>query len=650
MTFLRAIISFFLLLLISELAAQVPFVCRGEYYLTLRARRFNELFTVNIDPRTQLVTFDQVPIVDGFDLNAMGYRITDNFIYIIDQTNTGLLRIHGDGTIARLRVLEELPSYRYFAGACTPDGNYLIISGSPIDFGFGSANINLVFIDLRDPAYPTREVRLDNNRFLFFDMAFDPFTGICYGYDANNQVLCTIDITTGAMSQVGNPGQIANSMGTLFFDAFGNLYGYGRPEGGNAQNTLFNIDKLTGQVTVRTTGESADRSDGAACPFTIKLTKDAFPRETVACNEIIYTFTIANATGIVQDGIVFEDIMPDGMEIIEIVNNPFGGDRINTGRSNELVFENMVLPLGLDSLIVKVRSGADVSGLLKNQARLDNLLESLGGFTLSDDPRTLQVEDSTSVLIRPLDIDLSSQNKLICRGDSLLLSGDLPSVQYLWMDQFTGPSFAVTSEGTYWVELRSECDVSFDTIVVDYAPPITVDVGPDRSLILGDSFTITPEITGLGPFSYYWTTSDKKETLSCDDCETPTIRPFFDGVYSLVVEDGSGCEEGDELEVLVDRNIYLWIPNAFTPNDDGVNDFFYVVGQYPYMIADFSIYSRWGQKLYQNENILVNSERDGWNGYVGTQMMNPGVYVYKAIIELVDGTQQHFTGDVTLVR
>ncbi len=634
-----------------ELEAQIPFVCRGDYYLTLRSRQFNELFTIDIDPVTQRATFARVPgFPDGYHLNAMGYRSTDNFIYIIELNTTSLLQVHGDGSITQLRAMDELPSLRYFAGACTPDGNYLIISGSPQDFGFGSANTNLVFIDLRDPSYPTREQAMRDNRTLFFDMAFDPFTGICYSYDVNSRALISIDIERGTTQQIGRPNQVANSMGTLFFDAFGNLYGYGRPDNSDSQNTLFSIDKETGELTVRTTGESADRSDGCSCPFTIKLSKDVVPRTTVACEDVTYTFTIANATGRVQDGIRFRDKMPEGMEIVEIINNPFGGNRLDTGNPNELLITDMVLPIGLDSMMVRVRTGRDMQGLYRNQAVLDNLSESLGLFTVSDDPTTLAEEDSTALLVLPLTIDLSKQSQYLCRGDTLTLSGDLPFVNYLWQDQFRGRSFAISKPGTYWVEISSSCDVRYDTITVVHAPLLEVDVGPDRSVILGDSFQVEPVVNGLGPFRYSWGPADLEETISCVSCLNPVIQPFFDDVYKLDVVDAAGCRNSDAFEVIVDRNIYLWIPNAFSPNADGINDFFYVAGRQDYLIEDFSIFSRWGERVFQNQDILVNSETDGWDGIARAGKMMPGVYIYKAVILLPDGTRALYSGDVTLLQ
>ncbi len=647
-----------LLLLVSayylSVDAQRPFVCRGEYYLTLRPEsgRFNELFTVDINPNTEKVTFNAVPGFDnGFDLNAMGYRVTDNYIYIIEQTEDNtLLRISGDGRITRLRAMTELPDLRYFAAACTPDGNYLVVSASPFDLGFGSANINLVFVDLRDPSYPTRTVNLDNKRYLFFDMAFDPFTGECYGYDSNEQTLIKIDINSGSIRPVGRGGQISTSMGALFFDAFGRLYGYGRPEGSSSQNTLFEINKVTGKVTARTSGEEADRSDGCSCPYTIKLTKDVSPRETLPCGEVEYKFVIGNASAIVRDGISFRDQMPPGFEILEILRNPFGGNRVETGKSNELIIENMTVPLGIDSIIVKVRIGEDLGGIYKNQAILDNLPESLGGFTRSDDPKTLQVADSTALFVKTLEVDLAKQNYLVCPGETLTLTGDRSDAIYLWQDEVRAHSFEITKPGTYWVEARTLCEVKYDTIEVAYAPPLSVEVGPDYDIILGDSFQVDPVIVGQGPFTYNWSTTDRSETIRCPDCEATILTPFNNATYTLTVTDAAGCIASDDLKVLVDRNIYIWIANAFSPNGDGINDYFYVQGRYTYEISDFEIYSRWGDRLFHTQNIQVNHETAGWDGIAGSSPMIPGVYVYRVVLEFIDGTKRYFTGDVTLVK
>ena len=633
--------------------AQTPFICRGDYYLTLRAdnRDFSELFTVIIDQSTSKVSLEKIPnFQDGFDLNAMGYRSTDNFIYVIDQVDNGLLRIDAEGRIDKLRVMDELPNLRYFAGACTPDGNYLIISGSPFDFGFGSANTNLIFIDLRDPSYPTREVRMRDNPYLFFDMDFDPFTGICYAFDSNDRTLLRIDINRGTTAPVGRANQPCSSMGALFFDAFGNLYGYGRPSTGNSQNTLFQINKTSGELTARTTGEEASRSDGCSCPYTIELEKTVMPRSAAPCSEVIYSFSIANASAIPRTGVEFYDKMPEGFEVLEVLRNPFGGDIIDTGNPNELLIRNLLVPLGVDSFQVKVRVGENLAGVYSNQALLNGLPKSLGGSTISDDPTTVARDDPTILNVIPLTVDIKSQNRQVCEGDTLVLSGSQLGAMYLWQDGSTDITYRVTTPGTYYVEARTICEVVYDTVVVEFSPPLSVDLGDDRSLTLGESFSIEPSVFGVGPFGYQWTESDEVTTIECANCAEATITPFFDTRYQVTVTDAAGCIESDFIDVLVDRSVYIWIPNAFSPNGDGVNDYFYVAGKYDYEIASFEIFSRWGQRLFQNKNIRVNSEFDGWGGLGHGKMMNPGVYVYRAVLEFIDGSKQYFSGDVTLIR
>ncbi|MCB0669445.1 MAG: gliding motility-associated C-terminal domain-containing protein [Saprospiraceae bacterium] len=635
------------------LRGQQPFVCKGDYYLTLQNPNlfYNELFSIDINPLTQRVTFQNLNIDPGYDLNAMGYRSTDNFIYVLDQKDNGLVRIGADGRLVKLRKLDEIRKLRYFAGACTPDGKYLVISGSPLDFGFGSANVNLVFIDLEDPDYGTREVNMRDNPFLFFDMDFDPLTGICYAYDFNYQTLLKIDIERGTTSAVGRAGQPCTSMGTLFFDAFGNLYGYGRPEGENLQNTLFQINTVTGDLTIRTTGENADRSDGCSCPYTIKLEKDVVPRRTAPCGEVVYTFTIANASALEREGIQFFDPMPPGFEILEVLRNPFGGTIVDTGSPNELLINDMTIPLGIDSILVRVRIGDQASGIYENQASLQNLPESLGDFTLSDDPTTVVLDDPTKLQVIPLQVDLQSQNRLVCVGDSLILSGSQEGADYLWQDGSTGMSYKVSKPGVYWVRASTICEEVSDTIVVEYAPPLSIELGEDFEANLGDSFVLAPNIIiGTSPYQYSWNEAGEVNTISCHDCPSTTVTPFFDTRYQVTVTDGAGCQAQDFVDVKVDRNVYVWIPNAFSPNGDGINDYFYMQGQYNYNIESFEIYNRWGERLFVNENIQVDDEVAGWNGRAGLQMMTPDVYVYRIVLSFIDGSKQYFSGDVTLIR
>ena len=107
----------------------------------------------------------------------------------------------------------------------------------------------------------------------------------------------------------------------------------------------------------------------------------------------------------------------------------------------------------------------------------------------------------------------------------------------------------------------------------------------------------------------------------------------------------------DEIVVRVRKDRLIYIPNAFTPNDDGFNDLFMIHGgQGVKQIKTFRIFNRWGEILYEGYNFQPNDPDFGWNGKFKEERLNPGVFVYLAEVEFIDGRVEIYKGDVTLVR
>ena len=107
-----------------------PFVCSGEYYLTLRPGFISNMNQVIIDPVTEEVRFKPIPgFPPKYHINGMGYRSTDNFIYTLEQDTRTLIRIGKNGTAQEFRVIQELFNGQYPAGDVTPDRHYLILIG-----------------------------------------------------------------------------------------------------------------------------------------------------------------------------------------------------------------------------------------------------------------------------------------------------------------------------------------------------------------------------------------------------------------------------------------------------------------------------------------------------------------------------------------
>ncbi len=652
--------------------AQTPFQCRGQYYLTKLfdspGGDYSRIFNVRIVDRSGQIFFDPIPgNQNRLFVNAMGYRITDNLLYMIEDDNKdnfGLIRTGSDGVFHELRDLPELEGIvAYQAGACTPDGRYLVVARTPrgrtfvpgVGFFEESAfNDALFFIDLTDPAYPVRELALRNDRFIFADMAFDPFTGFLYAYDQAEQRLIQINIDDGTTTAVGAPDQPATVMGSMFFDAAGRLYGYGDHTETAAldQSTLFSINKSTGLVSPLVDSEPADASDGCSCPYTVDLLKSVTPGRALACQDVTYTFTVSNASAIARQGLTLTDTLAAGLRIKEIIDNPFGGS-VNISDDGRIIsIENMVVPLGLDSLSILVEIDQGVSGFLENQAVLAGLPDSLGAMILSDDPSTLAVDDPTVLTVPALEFDLELGNNMLCTGDTLILSVEDLNADYIWSDGTIGAQLPVTEPGLYGLMASSLCEDFSDQVQVEFHEPIEVEIISSASTMkLGDSVDLEAEISPMATYQLFWSINQDSLIGPCTNCNPINDQPFFSSIYHLSVQNTqTACAGFDSVRVNVDRTLGIWTPNVFTPNGDGVNEHFYIMGNCPYPVTTFEIFNRWGNRVYRIENIAVNDESTGWDGMAGGAIATPAVFIWKAIFERPDGTTATRTGDVTLLR
>ncbi len=181
--------------------------------------------------------------------------------------------------------------------------------------------------------------------------------------------------------------------------------------------------------------------------------------------------------------------------------------------------------------------------------------------------------------------------------------------------------------------------------------PVSVDLVPEVEINLGESYEILAQTNLLFSEidSIHWTPSD---SLSCNDCLTPMAWPLFNTAYAVTVWDEKGCPATDEilLRVRKDRNVF--IPNIFTPNNDGTNDIFHIFADVSTVkeIKSFQVYSRWGEKVFEDALFQPNNPAHGWDGRLKDQKMIPGVFAYFAEIEFIDGVTLLFEGDVTLKR
>ena len=231
----------------------------------------------------------------------------------------------------------------------------------------------------------------------------------------------------------------------------------------------------------------------------------------------------------------------------------------------------------------------------------------------------------------------------ICEGDPFQLDATslgLSSVEYQWSTGATTPVIDPVFSGLYTVTVTvDQYCVSDDRIAVNVIPlPGYVDIGSNAVLCLGKVLEL--DATTSGDPQYLW-----------EDGTTSPLRTVDQpGLYAVHISNICG-ESTNSLFVEYEDCRQVFFPNAFSPNDDGINDVFIPfhngdVAQVVY----FKIFDRWGGLVFENFGFQPNDFTAGWAGKLAGQPANPGVYVWMAEVVFRDGFVQLLEGDVVLIR
>ncbi len=232
--------------------------------------------------------------------------------------------------------------------------------------------------------------------------------------------------------------------------------------------------------------------------------------------------------------------------------------------------------------------------------------------------------------------------------DSVL--GGTPPYLYALNGEALGPYpvFNQLSAGTYVLQIEDLNGCMWDTVLQVTDPPyVGVVLTGDTLVDLGEWV----QITGLlsGPVDTLWW--EPLPPVACDQCTSFAYLPENNAVYTLTVADSNGCIASDAMAVYVRRSGKVYVPNAFSPNGDGVNDVFYLqAGPGVEEVELLQVYDRWGEMLFEARYFPPNNPHYGWNGRLGGHSMNPGLYVWQASVRLLDGRVVWLKGEVMLVR
>lgn len=240
--------------------------------------------------------------------------------------------------------------------------------------------------------------------------------------------------------------------------------------------------------------------------------------------------------------------------------------------------------------------------------------------------------DSIRIAFFPeMNVDLGNDT-LLCQLATLLLDASHPhATGYQWQDASTLATYTVRYDGDYWVVVTDPCGVVADSINVGYLLPVSVNLGNDTTLCNGDEILLLVD----NPYcDYVWQ----------DGSISNSFTVTHEGIYSVTAT--NLCYAGsDEIAVHFEncQTNPVYVPNAVSPDGNGVNDLFLPVFEMPDKLASYEmlIYNRWGTLLFQTRDPL-----QGWdaaNAPVGS-------YVYFIRYKSESIAEKMVKGTVTVVR
>lgn len=637
-------------------SAQKPFDCNGRIFRVLEEQGGSTFQEILIDLQTGEPTFIDLKYFSGLRINGIAYRPADNFIYgVLLEEPYVLCRIDANYELERLAELPLPTSMLFVSGDVSPDERYLVQLGySPDEDGNLLALIDLESLDYTATILPAAKTD-PYTKVQAADIAFHPTLDLLFGYEHSEGRLITIDLNSALIDNSTYPtiDSIKGNMPSIFFDAYGKLYGVGAELNVYTNRNLYGFDTDDGSAELIEVMGFERNQDACSCPFKVKLLNRVSSRIGHPCTELNFEFTLINRTDRTQENVTLSDTFPIGTIITHIDELPFLGNISSGEGSSILTIENINLPVGTFkfNLTLEILENT-LPAEIENQAFLDHIfLNSLTQTTriFSDDPLTAQPDDPTLFSINALNITFDHIEPVICPDDTLWInSGIYGADQYAWSTGENTNQIYITKAGEYSVTVTSGCDEVFHSIDVR-EEKIDLELGHDFLAELREPIELIPNIFSNGEVrSFFWEES-AINSMECYTCPTGLVRPYQYTTYWLHIENEWGCRASDSISIDV-VNYKLYAPNAFSPNGDKINDLFFLQSQQLYSIEYFRVYDRWGGLLYEAKDFFSNDPTFGWDGTFSEKKMNTGVYVWLAKFQSLDGRFHVAKGDINLVR
>ncbi len=263
--------------------------------------------------------------------------------------------------------------------------------------------------------------------------------------------------------------------------------------------------------------------------------------------------------------------------------------------------------------------------------------------------------DSVSITVTQRFTTTALSPVYICPGGIAQLNAS-GAYKYQWLNNnvsntaIANPTVSTYSSQAYTVVGFDSAGCFADTAnaqVLTATLP-TVNAGTDITAFAGTPVTLSA--TGSNDIIQWQWIPDIY--LNCDTCQTITVIPHANVQYIVKATSNKGCINYDTLQVaILCKGSLINVPSAFTPNGDGKNERFTILGRGIKEVKHFAVFNRLGEVLYEKEHFSVNETAfEGWDGTYKNVPAPPGTYVYFAEIVCDTGELFHYKGTVVLIR
>ena len=276
------------------------------------------------------------------------------------------------------------------------------------------------------------------------------------------------------------------------------------------------------------------------------------------------------------------------------------------------------------------------------------------------------VSDTSNVITLGIDpqgtasVTISTPKDSICQGDTAIFTASVINASnqpvFAWLVNgdstsdntaiFNGSHLSTGDVVTCLITSDDACGLAkSNSIPLTVSIPPTIESGQIFTILHGHSQTLEPVTTG-DIDRWQWTPATGLSDTTIAD---PVANPDANTLYTLTVMAPGGCSASGTILV----NVYtpISVPNAFTPNGDGRNDVFYVMGgPVNSMVEDFVVFNRYGAEVFRAHDVAPGDKTYAWNGTFRGTAAPAGTYVYVVVMKLAGGNRQVYKGTVVLIR